>query len=111
MDVKANVWSDYEVRWAYDGTMELARYVGADVAPHAFDQQPELKLSKDRNGVCHLVSVIDENGQLRLWPLWWHHPAAWHGPALLKRLAGRRVRRLTLRKIPEGGVHIDVRRK
>jgi hypothetical protein len=28
MDVLATVWPDYEICWAYDGTEELAGYVG-----------------------------------------------------------------------------------
>ena len=43
--------------------------------------------------------------------LWWHLSQAWHGPALLDKLPGRGVGRLTLSKIPEGGVHIDLPRK
>ena len=46
-----------------------------------------------------------------MWPLWWHLSAAWHGPALMNMLPGRGVRSLTLGKIPEGGVHVDVSRK
>ncbi|MFZ0832517.1 MAG: hypothetical protein WAM92_05425 [Mycobacterium sp.] len=76
-----------------------------------WDRRPKLRLARDRNELCHLVSVVDATGQLRLWPLWWHLSKAWHGPALLDRLPGRGVRRLVLGKIPEGGVHIDVPRK
>jgi hypothetical protein len=47
--------------------------------------------------------------QLRSWPLWWHLSKAWHGPALLDKLAGPGIRRIRLGKIPEGGAHIDVR--
>ena len=50
-------------------------------------------------------------GRLRMWRLWWHLSKAWHGPALLDKLPGRGVQWLTLGKIPEGGVHIDVPRK
>ncbi len=54
---------------------------------------------------------LDADGRLRLWPLWWDLSQAWLGPALLDMLPGRGVRRLTLGKIPEGGVHIDVRQQ
>jgi hypothetical protein len=111
MSALAAVWPDYAICWAYDGTVELAGYVGADLPPHTWDRQPKLRLVRDRNALCHLVSVVDAEGQLRMWPLWWHLSKAWHGPALLDKLSGRGVRRLTLGKIPEGGVHIDVRRK
>jgi hypothetical protein len=67
--------------------------------------------SRARNTLCHLVSVVDDTGQLRVWPLWWHLSQAWHGPALLDNLPGRGVRNLTLGKIPEGGLQIDVSRK
>jgi hypothetical protein len=111
MSALAAVWPDYAICWAYDGTVELAGYVGAELAPHTWDKQPKLRLVRDRNALCHLVSAVDAEGQLRMWPLWWHLSKAWHGPALLDKLSGRGVRRLTLGKIPEGGVHIDVRRK
>ncbi|HEX9176258.1 MAG TPA: hypothetical protein VF874_09260 [Mycobacterium sp.] len=111
MSVLAAVWPDYAICWAYDGTAELAGYVGAELPPHTWDKQPKLRLALDRNALCHLVSVVDAEGQLRMWPLWWHLSKAWHGPALLDKLPGRGVRTLTLGKIPEGGVHIDVPRK
>ncbi|MGH3637196.1 MAG: hypothetical protein ACRDTS_24555, partial [Mycobacterium sp.] len=111
MRALAAVWPDYAIGWAYDGTVELAGYVGAKLPPHSWDRQPTVRLSDDRNALCHLVSVIGANGQLRLWPLWWHLSKAWLGPALLTMLPGPGVRRLTLGKIPEGGVHIDVSRK
>ncbi len=111
MNVLAAVWPDYAICWAYDGTAELAGYVGAQLRPHSWDKRPTLRLSRERNALCHLVSVVDDAGQIRMWPLWWHLSKAWHGPALIDQLPGRGVRRLTLGKIPEGGVHIDVPRK
>ena len=110
MRVLAAVWPEYAICWAYDGTTELAGYVGAELRPHAWDKRPTLRLARDRNELCHLVSVVDATGQVRMWPLWWHLSKAWHGPALLDRLPGRGVTTLTLGKIPEG-VHIDVPRK
>lgn len=111
MSVLAAVWPDYAICWAYDGTAELAEYVGAKLPPYTWDKQPELRLAHDRNTLCHLVSVVDATGQVRMWPLWWHLSKAWHGPALMDKLPGSGVRRLTLGKIPEGGLHIDVTRK
>lgn len=110
MHVLAAVWPDYAICWAYDGTAELARYVGAELPPCRWDKQPRLRLARDRNTLCHLVSVVDATGQLRMWPLWWHFSQAWHGPAVLDKLPGRGVRSLTLGTIPEGGLHIDVPR-
>jgi hypothetical protein len=111
MSVLAAVWPDYAICWSYDGTLELAGYVGADLPPHTWHKRPELRLARDRNSLCHLVSVVDATGQVRMWPLWWHLSKAWHGPALMDKLPGRGVRSLTLGKIPEGGLHIDVSRK
>ena len=79
--------------------------------PYKWDKRPTLRLARDRNALCHLVSVVDATRQVRMWPLWWHLSQAWHGPALLDKLPGRGVGRLTLSKIPEGGVHIDLPRK
>ena len=111
MEVLATVWSGYEIGWAYDGTEELAGYVGAQLRPCGWDRQPMLKLARGRKHLCHLISVVDADGQLRFWPLWWRLSKAWHGPALLDKLPGPGIRRIRLGKIPEGGAHIDVRRK
>ena len=111
MDLLTMVWSGYEICWAYDGTEELAGYVGASLPPDPWDRQPTLKLARGRNYLCHLISVLDADGQLRFWPLWWHLSKAWHGPALLDKLPGSGIHRIELGKIPEGGAHIDVRRK
>ncbi len=111
MGVLAAVWPDYSIGWAYDGTVELAAYVGAELPPHTWDIRPELRPARDRNALCHLVSLVDAAGQVRFWPVCWHLSKAWHGPELMERLPGRGVRSLTLGKIPEGGVHIDIRRK
>jgi hypothetical protein len=111
MSVLAAAWPDYAICWAYDGIAELAGYVGAELPPSVWEKRPELRLAYDRNALCHLVSVVDAAGQVRMWPLWWHLSKAWHGPALMDRLPGRGVRCLTLGKIPEGGLHVDVTRK
>lgn len=105
------LWPAYEVCYAYDGTAELVDYVGANLPPIEWDRSPQIRLARKRNGLCHLVSVIDESGSLRFWPLWWRLSQAWHGPALLDKLPGAGLTRLKLNTIPEGGVHIDVGRK
>lgn len=111
MSVLAAVWPGYAIGWAYDGTIELAGYVGAELRPQTWDHQPEPQLADDPNELCHLVSVVDTNGRTRMWPLRWGDlGVAWHGPAVVERLPGRGVRRLTLGAIPEGGLHIDMRR-
>jgi hypothetical protein len=111
MDVLSTLWTGYEICWAYDGTRELAEYVGAQLPPDPWNREPKLKLARGRNHLCHLISVVDTDGQLRFWPLWWHLSKAWHGPALLDKLPGPGISRIKLGKIPEGGAHIDVRRK
>jgi hypothetical protein len=111
MHVLGAVWPDYAIGWAYDGTVELAGYVGAELPSQSWNHQPDLRLAREPNSLCHLVSVVDGAGQLRMWPLWWDLSMAWHGPTLLEKLPGRGARSLTLGKIPEGGVHVDVPRK
>lgn len=111
MAALAAVWPGYAVGWAYDGTVELAGYVGAELRFDNSDIQPKLRLAHDRNTLCHLVSVADDTDEIRMWPLWWHLSKAWHGPALIEKLPGGGVRRLKLGMVPEGGVHIDLRRK
>ncbi len=110
MSALAAVWGEYAIGWAYDGTAELAGYVGAELPPYRLDMLPTNRLTHDRNTLCDLVSIVDTTGRLRMWPPW-HFGQAWHGPALLDKLPRRGVRRLTLGAIPEGGVHIDVPRK
>jgi hypothetical protein len=108
MRVLSAVWPDYAIGWAYDGTAELASYVGAELRANTSDMRPGLRLNQDRNALCHLVSVVDAAGQLRMWPVYWDLSQAWHGPAVIRKLPGRGVRSLKLGKIPEGGLHIDV---
>jgi hypothetical protein len=111
MQALATVWNGFEICWAYDGTEELARYVGVRLPPDPWDRKPNLKLARGLDHLCHLISVVDTDGQLRFWPLWWHLSKAWHGPALLDKLPGKGILRIKLDKIPEGGAHIDMRRK
>lgn len=92
-------------------TSELAKYVGAQLWPSKWGRDPTLRLARGRNHLCHLISVVDSDGRLRFWPLWWHLSKAWHGPALLDKLPGPGISRIRLKKIPEGGAHIDVPNK
>ncbi len=109
MTVLAELWPGFEVGWAYDGTTEIAGYVGATLREDPWDRKPTIRLAPDRNELCHLVSVVDAAGELRMWPLCWHLSKAWLGPELLHALPGRGVKKLALNMIPEGGVHIDVK--
>lgn len=111
LEVLATIWPGYEICWAYDGTEELAGYVGAQLPPDGWDRQPNLELARGRKHMCHVVSVVGDDGGLRFWPLKWHLSKAWHGPALLDKLPGPGIRRIKLGMIPEGGAHIDLQRK
>lgn len=106
----AIMWDDYAVGWAYDGLVELAGYVGAETHTCSSPLIPRTRLARERGKLCQVVSVVDPAGGLRLWPLRWTISQAWHGPALLDKLPGPGLSRLTLGMIPEGGVHIDVDR-
>jgi hypothetical protein len=108
LDVLPLMWPDYSVGWAYGGTDELIDYVGAERDWERGRPAQELKLARGRKGLFHVVSVLDAEGELRLWPLWWGCSAAWHGPALLDELPGKGVARLNWREFPESGVHVDV---
>ncbi|MBX7433359.1 hypothetical protein JDV09_14735 [Mycobacterium sp. Y57] len=106
MAVLADVWSGFEVVWAYGGTRELAAYVGHDCPP-ALDGEPTAVVTSDRYSPCQLVSVVARDGAVRLWPLVdYHHPEA-YGPAFLDALPGRGRRKVALKAIPARGVHVD----
>jgi hypothetical protein len=109
--VLADLWPGYQIGWAYDGTVEIAGYVGAPLHGLGWDKRPTVRLTRDRDALCHLVSVVNAEGELRFWPLWWHLSKAWLGPELLDVLPGRGIKKLVLNKIPEGGTHIDVSAK
>lgn len=111
MTVLAELWPDFEIGWAYDGTAELAGYVGAAVRESHWDRKPPVQLTKDRDSLCQVVSVVNSVGDVRLWPLRWDASQAWRGPELLDVLPGRGLKKLVLNMIPEGGVHIDLRAK
>jgi hypothetical protein len=111
MAVLAELWPGFDVGWAYDGTVELAGYVGATLREPHWSKKPPVQLTRDRNSMCHLVSVVDSTGDVRMWPLRWDVSQAWRGPELLDVLPGRGVKKLGLNMIPEGGVHIDVNAK
>lgn len=110
LSVLGAVWPDYAIRWAYDGTAELAEYLGVQLPLQTPDEQSPLELAANPHALGELVSVADSDGRLLLWPLR-HVGQGWHGPAVLDTLPGRGVAQLTLNAIPESGVHVDVRQK
>jgi hypothetical protein len=101
-------WPDYSVGWAYGGTDEIAAYVGAERRWDLGRPGQHLKRARGRDGLCQVVSVVDADGTLRLWPLRWGYSGAWQGPSLLNRLPGKGISRTRREMIPESGVHIDV---
>lgn len=107
MAALAVTWPDYAVGWAYGGTYELAQYVGADQSWDKELRGPDMTLAHERNSPCHVVSVVDADGHVRLWPLWWGVSSARHGTALLELLPGKGFSRLRLGQIPTGGMHVD----
>jgi hypothetical protein len=111
LDVLPLMWPGYEVGWAYGGTDELVDYLGAGRRWELGRRGAESELAGARSGLCHLVSVVDANGTLRMWPLKWGYSAAWLGPTMIDTLPGRGVSRMRRDKIPESGVHVDVGNK
>lgn len=110
-ELLAIVWPGFSIRWLYDGTAEVASYVGASFSLRDKPSQPELKLVSDITKLHHLVTVFGADGQLRVWPLWWGSNAAWHGPNLLRMLPGAGRDAVKLGIVPESGVHVDERSK
>lgn len=111
LEVLPEVWTGFEVGWAYAGMPEIAGYVGVDLAPQVWDRAAPLALSRDRQSPCQLVSVVAGGGSPRIWPLTpYSHPAS-RGPALIDSLPGRGSKKVVLRAFPSGGVHVDVPRK
>lgn len=103
------LWPGYRIEWAYNGPIDLTDAVGARPRFCDWEKDPTTKFARNRTKLCQVVSVRDEAGGLRLWPLHWTLSQAWHGPALLDRLPGPGVTGLKLGMIPEGGVHVDLR--
>ena len=111
LDVLTDVWDRVQVGWAYDGMVELAGYVGEELPPVRHEWATPLTVARDRNYRCQLVSVVGSDGTLRMWPLTpYSHPASL-GPQLVDSLPGRGVKKVALRTIPAGGVHVDLLRK
>lgn len=110
-DVLRVMWSEYSIGWAYGGTDELVDYLGAD--RHWSLGRPGVRLERvgQSRGLCHLVSVLDAEGEVRLWQLKWGYSAAWQGPAMLNTLPYKGVKKLRRTMIPESGVHIDVEKQ
>lgn len=104
----ALMWPGYSVSWAYDGTAEIAAYVGSSCPLRDRPSQPDLLLAEDTAKLHHLVTVVGGDGECRAWPLWWGSSAAWHGPTLIEMLPGDGHSGVTLGVLPESGVHFDV---
>jgi hypothetical protein len=67
-------WHDWKVGWAHDSIAEIAGYVGVDRAPliteaERFDDEISLTPPQDRLSANIIASIVDHNGDLRLFPL------------------------------------------
>lgn len=107
-EVLAVMWPGYSISWAYDGTAEIAAYVGEPLPLCDKPSGPNLRLAEDTSRLHHLVTVRGSDKVVRAWPLWWGSSAAWHGPNLVDRLPRPGFDALTLATVPESGVHVDV---
>lgn len=107
-EVLALIWPGFSISWAYDGTAELAAYVGSSFPMRDRPSQPEMLLAEDAAELHHLVTVVGSDGEFRAWPLWWGSSAAWHGPKLIDMLPGDGQSAVKLGTLPESGVHVDV---
>ena len=112
-DVLNLMWPEYSIGWAYGGTDELVDYLGADRDRDWDLGRPGMKLERvgHSSGLCHLVSVRNAEGELRMWQLKWGYSAAWQGPAMLNTLPYKGVKQLRRTMIPESGVHVDVEKR
>lgn len=107
----AELWTGFQVGWAYGGTRELAAYVGLDCPPGDFDREPRIEVTPDRYSPCKVISVAGPDGGVRFWPLVeYSHPEV-YGPSLLDMLPRRARPKLSLRAVPVSGVHVDPSRK
>jgi hypothetical protein len=111
MSVLAAVWSGYAICWAYDGNRRIGGICGGRVAAPPVGQAAKAATRPRPKRVVPSRLCYRHHGTTPDVAAWWHLSKAWHGPALMDKLPGRGVRRLTLGKIPEGGLHIDVPRK
>ena len=110
-EVLAITWPGYSISWMYDGAAGVAAYVHASFPLRGRPSQPELLLAENTARLHHLVTVIGDDGGLRLWPLYWGSSAAWHGPELIDILPGAGQHAIRLGMLPESGIHVDVPNK
>ena len=63
MGVLATVWPGYAICWAYDGTIELAGYLGAELPTHTWDKQPafDSPATETRCAILFLLSTARGN--------------------------------------------------
>jgi hypothetical protein len=67
-------WLKWKVQWAHDGIAEIAGYVGVDRTPlitaaERIDDEISLTPPQDRFSANIIASLVDQNGDLRLFPL------------------------------------------
>jgi hypothetical protein len=74
LEVLQENWLEWKVQWAHDGIAEIAGYVGIDrttliTAAERLDDEISLTPPQDRLSAIIIASLVDQNGDLRLFPL------------------------------------------
>jgi hypothetical protein len=74
LEVLQENWLEWKVPWAHDGIAEIAGYVGIDrttliTAAERLDDEISLTPPQDRLSAIIIASLVDQNGDLRLFPL------------------------------------------
>jgi hypothetical protein len=110
-DTVRRTWPGWQVRWAYDGIGELARYVGLDPAQSArADRGPRPLYPDGRDPTAesvYLVTVAAAGGQPAVYgPTWNATPPWWVGPSVLDAL-GKVDLDPSFRDTPRAGMHLD----
>lgn len=117
--VLAETWPGWEIRWAYEGGDDIARYLGVPaefgyqmhwapgLSPFDAAQLEQHELDPASNDVELLVTVAERDQPVRGYIMWNEaHEALKAGPTLLSRLpASARVTELA--QPPVSGLHFD----
>lgn len=116
------VWKDWTIRWAYDGVLDIADYVGIPrsvVEYPGYRTPPKREFSPSwlftREDVDSIASICLPNGSIRLYPI----PFAdsdWlkHGPILVEAMqqqTGMSEWHQPKEKFLYDGIHVDVNAK
>lgn len=111
--VLAQTWPGWDLRWAYTGIEDIARYTGAPAGPHdragstAFLSVLDPTDPESIDDMDTLVTVAEQGRPTRAYGLWSDlTDVFWAGPTLLDQVsdAGRIT---TLPRLPDSGLHLD----